>query len=185
MPITVRRARPSDAEALAAFAARTFAETYSDQNSPENMALHLERTYSGSKQLATIADPAVDVLVAEDAGALAGYAQLRTGEAPTCVTSPASIELWRFYVDRPWHGRGVAQLLMAAVAEAARARTARSVWLSVWSRNDRAKAFYSRSGFRQVGTATFVLGTDVQDDWVMELPVRALASAATSEREYV
>ncbi len=62
---------------------------------------------------------------------------------------------------------------MAAVAEAARSRGARAVWLSVWSQNERAKAFYSRSGYRQVGTTTFVLGTDVQDDWVMVMPVDA------------
>lgn len=179
MPITVRRAIPADAVALAAFAARTFAATYSHENTAEDMALHLARAYSAEQQLEEIVDPALDVLVAEDSGALAGYAQLRPGDAPSCVTSPASIELWRFYVDRPWHGRGVAQPLMAAVVEAARARAASAVWLSVWSRNERAKAFYARSGYRQVGATTFVLGTDVQDDWVMERAVGADTFVAT------
>lgn len=171
MPITIRRAAPPDADLLARFAARTFAETYSHANSADDMSLHLTRSYSTEQQLAAIVDPSVDVLVAEDGAQLAGYAQLRAVEAPECVRDLPSIEVWRFYVDRPWHGRGVAQALMDAVAGAARARDARSVWLSVWSRNDRAKAFYSRCGFRQVGTTTFVLGTDVQDDLVMAMVV--------------
>lgn len=169
MPITIRRAVPSDAELLAQFAARTFAETYAHANSSDDMTLHLTRTYSTEQQLAAIVDPAVDVLVAEADAQLAGYAQLRAVAAPECVHDLPSIEVWRFYVDRPWHGRGIAQALMDAVSDAARARDARSVWLSVWSRNDRAKAFYSRCGFRQLGTTTFVLGTDVQDDWVMAM----------------
>lgn len=169
MTITIRRAAPSDAESLARFAARTFADTFAHANTADDMALHLTKTYSPEQQLDAILDPAVDVLVVEDGEHLAGYAQLRDAPAPDCVGDHPAIEIWRFYVDRPWHGRGVAQSLMAASIDAARTRGARVVWLSVWSLNERAKSFYMRAGFRQVGMTTFVLGTDVQDDWVMAM----------------
>ena len=41
------------------------------------------------------------------------------------------------------------------------------MWLGVWQRNPRAVRFYEKCGFRRVAEATFVLGTDVQTDWVM------------------
>jgi ribosomal protein S18 acetylase RimI-like enzyme len=39
----------------------------------------------------------------------------------------------------------------------------------VWERNRRAQAFYKKSGFVDVGTQTFLVGTDEQTDRVMEL----------------
>ena len=165
--VRVRRATAHDARALADIAARTFAAAFGDSNSPEDLALHLPKSYSEAQQGAEIADPDVDVLLAEVDDSLAGYAQLRVGEAPACVAHLAPFELWRFYVDTSWHGRGVAQALMEAVADAARARGASALWLSVWEHNPRAQAFYAKCGFVQAGTKPFVVGTDVQNDWVM------------------
>ena len=73
----------------------------------------------------------------------------------------------RFYVDKPWHGQGLARSLMDAAEKAARARGAREFWLGVWERNERAQAFYRKCGFRKVGTQIFVVGTDPQTDNVM------------------
>lgn len=165
--IHVRRAEAGDAKALAELAARTFADAFGDSNTAEDMALHLTTKYGEAQQGAEIADPDIDVLVAEIGGAMAGYAMVHGGETPACVTLDAPMELWRFYVDRAWHGRGVAQALMAAVDEAARERGADALWLSVWEHNPRAQAFYSKCGFFKAGTKPFVVGTDVQTDWVM------------------
>jgi ribosomal protein S18 acetylase RimI-like enzyme len=41
------------------------------------------------------------------------------------------------------------------------------IWLDVWERNPRAIAFYRKWGFVQVGTQTFQLGDDLQNDWIM------------------
>jgi ribosomal protein S18 acetylase RimI-like enzyme len=107
--------------------------------------------------------------VASVDGALTGYAQLRLSRSPACVTAARPLELWRFYVARAWHGRGVAQELMAGAVAAARGRGAASLWLGVWERNRRAQAFYKKSGFVDVGSQTFLVGTDEQTDRVMEL----------------
>jgi len=73
----------------------------------------------------------------------------------------------RFCVDRPWHGRGLAQTLMAATADTARAAGGSTLWLGVWERNGRAIAFYRKCGFEDVGTHSFVLGDDHQRDRVL------------------
>lgn len=165
--VVIRAGLASDAPALAELAARTFHETFAADNRPEDMALHIARAYGTTQQGRELGDPAIDTLLAEVAGQLAGYAQLREGAHPACVEGDAPVELWRFYVARAWHGRGVAQALMRAAEAAARKRGGRTLWLGVWERNERAKAFYEKTGFTDVGSQSFLLGTDPQTDRIL------------------
>ena len=164
----IRRATPEDAARLAEFGARTFFETFAADNTPEDMASHLASAWSPSLQDAELRDPLLDTLLAvEPGGALAGFAQLRAEYAPACVQTLQPIELKRFYVDKPFQGRGLARALMDEVERAARARGARELWLGVFERNLRAQAFYRKCGFEKVGTQIFVVGSDPQRDHVM------------------
>lgn len=169
--LPIRLGTPADAAALAAFAARTFEETFGPDNHPEHMAEHLATAYGEPQQLGELSDPAMRTLLIESAGAIAAFAQVRRHPPPPCVTTPAPVELYRFYVDRPWQGRGLAQRLMEAVLRTGRELGGGSVWLSVWERNPRAIAFYERCGFGDVGTADFYVGPDRQTDRIL---VRAL-----------
>jgi GNAT superfamily N-acetyltransferase len=92
---------------------------------------------------------------------------LRCEEVPDCVGDSGAIEIWRFYVDRPWHGLGLAQTLMSAVRECAVQKGARTLWLGVWEKNPRAIAFYEKCGFRDVGAHDFWVGSDRQTDRIM------------------
>ena len=169
--VVIRKAEPSDAGPLAELAARTFRDTFAADSRPEDMATHLALAYGPGQQLAEITAPGACTLLAESIGPIA-FAQLRPGATPACVTSDDPVELQRFYVDQAWHGLGVAQRLMqAALAEAAM-MGARSVWLGVSKRNLRAKAFYRKCGFVDVGSYEFRLGQDVQTDRLMVLSLR-------------
>lgn len=154
---------------MAELAAATFRDAFGSENDAADLALHLARSYGLAQQTAELRHPAITTLLAYADGELAGYAQLRQGLPPACVVAARPIELWRFYVARPWHGRGVAQELMAAARDAAQRRGAASLWLGVWERNPRAQAFYRKSGFVDVGSQQFLVGTDAQTDRVMEL----------------
>lgn len=164
---TIRPGVPADAVRLAGLAARTFEETFGPANDPGDMALYVSSAYGLAQQSQELADPAIDTLLAEVDGQLAGYAQIREGEAPSCVGSDRAVEIRRFYVDQPWQGRGVAPALMQAVCDAAAARGGRTLWLGVWERNLRAQAFYRKCGFMDVGSQPFVLGKDRQTDRIM------------------
>ena len=150
----IRRATAADAEALAEIGARTFFETFAADNTAEDMRLFLESTWRPDLQRAEIQDPDLDTLLACDVtGAIAGFAQLRVAHPPAGIAVHAPVELKRFYVDKAWHGQGLARTLMQAAEQAARARGARELWLGVWERNERAQAFYRKCGFRKVGHA--------------------------------
>lgn len=169
---TLRRAALGDAAALSAFATRVFVETFGPHNRQEDIARYVTNTYGPSRQAAEIADPAIVTIVAEDQGALAGFAQVRHHPPPTCVAGSDPVELWRFYVDTAWRGQGLAQRLMDAVHAAATEFGGRTLWLAVWERNPRAIAFYEKAGFRTAGAQVFVLGSDRQTDDVMVTAVR-------------
>lgn len=167
----IRRGTVSDAAALAAFAARTFIETFGADNDPSDLAAHNAEQYGVPQQTAELADPTWVTLLAEQDGAIAGFAQLRTKKPPPCVTGDAPVEIHRFYVDRPHHGTGLAQQLMAAARATAVEMGGRTLWLGVWERNPRAIAYYAKSGLRDVGSADFFVGPDRQTDRIMAGPL--------------
>ena len=171
MSIVIRAGAATDATALAELAARTFRDTFAANNRPEDIEVHTAEAYGTSQQEGELADPDIATLLVEVDGLLAGYAQLRSGVAPECVTGEQPVELWRFYIAQPWHGRGIAQALMRRVESDAYRRGGRTLWLGVWERNERAKAFYHKNGFIDVGSHVFMVGSDAQTDRILVRPL--------------
>lgn len=174
----VRRAEARDAGPLALLAERTFRAAFGALNARENLDAHCADTYSEARQAAEIAHPGIETFVCEDGVELVGYAQLRWGAAPACVTAARPAEIQRIYVDSRWHGKGIAQALMSELLAAALRGNADRVWLGVWEHNPRAIAFYRKQGFRRVGQHVFQLGHDPQHDWVLCRETRSGGSIA-------
>ena len=162
-----RRAGVSDAGALAAFAARSFRETFAHSTTAAHMEAHVAAAYGIEQQSVELANPGAIALLHERDGAIVAFAQVRTKAPPDVVRERGAAELQRFYVDAPWHGRGLAQPMMAQCFAAARVLGAAALWLSVWEHNARAIAFYDKCGFAGVGLADFWLGSDRQVDRIM------------------
>jgi ribosomal protein S18 acetylase RimI-like enzyme len=169
--IRIRRAVAADAQALAGLAESTFRETFAASNSADDMARHCAASFGPSIQAAEIRDPRIVTLLAEHAGELAGFAQLRLDQAKAGVAAAHPSELHRIYVAAAHHGSGVARRLLDTVLEEARRAGSDYVWLGVWERNPRAMAFYRKAGFMEIGEHEFVLGSDRQRDVVMGLPI--------------
>ena len=179
--VVIRGATLDDAVALSTLGAATFRDTFEADNTPQNMARYLAEAFNPDRQAAEINDPESVILLAERTATtdpeLVGYAHLIAGSAPQTVRSSNPVELKRLYVARPWHGRGIAHVLMDAVLAAARARGGETLWLGVWERNPRAIAFYRKYGFEHVGEQTFQLGSDKQTDWILARPISGTIGA--------
>lgn len=147
----------------------TFRDTFAGDNTPQDMERYVAEAFTPQRQAAEIADPSGAMLLVDEAesGDLLAYARLVAGGGCAPVAGQRPMELRRFYVARAWHGRGLADELMAAALAAARARATDVLWLGVWERNARALAFYRRHGFRRVGEQVFDLGGDRQIDWIL------------------
>jgi ribosomal protein S18 acetylase RimI-like enzyme len=173
----VRRAELFDANRLAALAAATFKDAFGAANRPENIDAYCRTRYGEAIQATEIANPSMVTLLCEQRGTLAGFAQLRWGQAPGCVIAAAPGEIQRLYVMREFHGTGVAHELMNRCIDEMAARQSDVMWLGVWERNFRAAAFYRKFGFIEVGEHVFPLGTERQRDVVMARPVVELRSS--------
>jgi len=165
--LTIRKATSADADVVSELAHRIFLDTFGAQNKPEDIELHAARSYSTEIQRSEIDDPALTYLIAEVDGEPAGFAMIGEPRSESCSRFPKPIELFRFYVDKSWHGKGIAQPLMAACEQVARSLGGKTICLSVWLENPRAIRFYEKIGFRKAGTQPYLLGTDMQTDWVM------------------
>ena len=46
-------------------------------------------------------------------------------------------------------------------------RKKKYIWLGVWEKNEKAIHFYKKNGFYKIGSHSFVMGEDVQTDYIM------------------
>jgi diamine N-acetyltransferase len=167
----VRHATAADVALLTELGARTFSETFSPDNSKEDMTAYLAEAFNSDQQRSEVTDPLATFLIADIGGTPAGYAMLRIGAPPDQSRGGRFIELVRLYVDREWHGRGIGERLMQACLEEAERRRFRTLWLGVWEHNGRARAFYRKWQFEEFGEHVFQLGGDPQNDILMRRAV--------------
>jgi len=159
----IRVATPADAATLAAISLKTFVDTFAPHNTAADMDSYTSTAFGEETQRRELETEGVVTLLGEEDGVPIAYAQVRH----TPGSPHGDVELARFYVDQPHHGRGIAQTLMDAVEQHAIALGGTRLWLGVWEHNLRAIAFYRKRGFVQCGAHPFILGTDVQTDWLM------------------
>ena len=167
--MNIRYGTIGDAQLLSELGARTFYDTFAEDNTPENMAAYLKRSFSTEIQLKELAEPDVIFLIAEFEGVPNGYAQLILDSTDEAIKGRHPLEIRRIYAAQEYLGKGVGKELMQATIREAQQRNCDSVWLGVWEKNPRAIVFYKKWGFREVGTHVFFVGDDPQTDFIMEL----------------
>ena len=167
--MNIRYGTTDDAEMLSELGAKTFFDTFAKDNTPENMASHLKKSFSPEIQLAELSDPNNIFLIAEDDVNAIGYAQLILNSQEEFITGNKPLEVRRIYASQEYLGKGVGKELMQAAIREAKQRGCDSIWLGVWEKNPRAISFYKKWGFKGVGTHIFNVGDDPQKDFVMEL----------------
>ena len=154
---------------LRAMARRCFADTFSHLYDSEPFGEFLDHVYGERGSMSKdLLDPTMEWLTAEAGGQIIGYAKLRELGAPAPNPQKGALELQQIYVLREWQGLGVAGRLMQWALDRGRALGAPEIYLTVFDHNERAKRFYTRHGFTEVGRCTFRLGNRVDDDRVWQ-----------------
>jgi len=167
--MNIRYGTIDDAKMISELGAKTFADTFTKDNTPENLALYLERSFSVEIQTKELSDPDVVYLIVEAGGNPVGYAKLNLNHDHNAQVNTKTLEVERIYSIKELIGKGVGKELMNACIAEAKQRGCESVWLGVWEKNPRAIAFYKKWGFVEIGTHTFNLGDEPQRDFIMEL----------------
>lgn len=177
---TIRAPEPEEAATIAALARRTFTETFGYLYAPEDLAAFLAQ-HSEAEWRAQILDPAYHIRLVEMPGQ-AGDGRADDGPAGFLKLGPPSlpftpqcnaIELRQFYLLSPWHGPvlpdggRLSDIMMERAVSLSRALGFSELYLSVFIDNHRARRFYARHGFEDVGPYAFKVGNHEDEDIVM------------------
>jgi len=128
----------------------------------------LNEQFTYDRLVKEVSAPGNIFLMAEVDGEVVGYARLRDLNNPPELKGAPSMEIARIYSIQSQIGKGVGSALMKECIEIAKEHNKQIVWLGVWKENLRAINFYERWGFEIFGEHEFVLGEDVQTDWLMK-----------------
>jgi L-amino acid N-acyltransferase YncA len=158
MVVTIRQARPDDADAIVDVLNPIIAAgTYTAFTQPFSPAA--ERSF-----IAGLPARALFHLAVSAVGRVVGFQTL----APFSTDSPAfdHVGVMGTFVDLAWHRQGIARQLFAATFTAAPARGFRKVFTYVRADNAAGLAAYRSQGFRVVGVArrqARIAGRDVDE----------------------
>jgi ribosomal protein S18 acetylase RimI-like enzyme len=160
-----RAATAADAATLDRIFDATFCGTFGHLYRREDLAAFLS-SYGIADWETDLDDPACAFRVAEAEGAIAGYVKLAPLTLPVEPRGEA-LMLDQLYVLEAHHGSGIAQALMDWAIEEARLRGAAELYLTVFTGNPRARRFYERHGFTEVGPYHFMVGNHADEDIIL------------------
>lgn len=172
MNISIRYATQKDAQLIAELSHQTFYETFASQNSEEDMRKFLTQQFTKGKLMLEVGAPGNIFILAYVNNEIAGYAKLREDTAPKSMGQGPSMEIARLYAVTHMIGKGVGKKLMQSCIDIAIEKGKELLWLGVWEKNFRALNFYLSWGFEKFDETIFVLGDDIQHDWLMRKCLR-------------
>lgn len=165
--IEIKKAGYADAALIANLSRETFYDTFAEFNTKEDMDKFLAEQFSKEYLMAQVSEVGNIFLLAYSDDQPAGYVFLKesTHEA---LNNKNSIEISRLYAKSSFIGKGIGKALMDAAIEEAKKLQKTVIWLGVWEHNHRAINFYKKCGFEKFAEQDFILGNDLQHDWVMK-----------------
>lgn len=175
MAIVIKTARQGDAETVADIGRRTFYETWKSVNTEEDLQQYMQKAFEIEKlkQEITNAETNTFLFIYVD-NELGGYVKLRNDRTPAGLTDVRALELERIYVLKKFQDKKAGKALMDHVIEIAEKNNYSWIWLGVNQENYKAINFYKRYGFEVFGTKQFILGTAVDEDYLMKVELKRI-----------
>ncbi len=165
-----------DIEKLKEIGKLTFAETFSFDNSEEDMRKYLEEGFSTEKLKTELTDKNAEFYFAQLDDKVIGYLKVNFGQSQTEIKDKNALEIERIYVLKEFRRKKIGQILYDKALELAKEKNVEYIWLGVWEQNPRAIRFYEKNGFVAFDKHIFKLGEDEQTDIMMKLKLNKKAS---------
>ncbi|WP_265456212.1 GNAT family N-acetyltransferase [Enterococcus sp. HY326] len=166
--IEIKPLTKENAKELEVISRETYFDTFANDNTKENMDAYLDEAYNLEKLERELANPLSEFYFIFSDDVLAGYLKLNYGPAQTEPVDAEGLEIERIYVRKQFKRQGLGNRLFQKALQRADELQKQSIWLGVWEYNQPALAFYKKIGFQRVGQHDFVMGDDVQTDYLMQ-----------------
>lgn len=169
--ISIRKIGLDDIYLLQKISKATFIETFSTQNTAQNMQDYLKNDLAIEKLETELTSVNSNFYFAEEGDAVLGYMKLNIGDAQTEPLQDDGMEIERIYVLQQFLGKGIGKQLFEFAMQQGRLWKKTYLWLGVWEENQRAIQFYHKQGMVAFDKHIFRLGDDEQIDVMMKLPL--------------
>ena len=164
----IRRGTLEDSALLQHIGRETFADTFGNTCTKEDMRAVLELYFNPTQVSLELSDDADNFFFFEEEGTAKGYMRINAKHACPieALQQRNCVELVRLYVLKEYHGTHVANALMDYAVDFALAHGFDVMYLSVWEYNFRARGFYEKHGFKNSGVENdFPMGSTPQTDY--------------------
>jgi len=145
----------------------TFNDTFSNQNSPDNMKVYMDRAFTMKQLESELANRSSQFYFISFDKEVAGYLKVNVDDAQSETMGDDFLEIERIYIRSKFQKKGLGKYLIDQAVEIARERNKNNIWLGVWEKNENAIRFYKKLGFVQTGTHSFYMGDEEQIDFIM------------------
>jgi len=166
--ILIRRAGITDAALIAELSRQTFYDSFAASNTKDDIDKFMNEQFSADALIKEVETGDGVFFLAYDGDEAIGYVRMRDGDHYPEFDNLSSIEIARIYAVQSSIGKGVGSAMIKKCIETAKELNRKIIWLGVWEHNKRAIDFYTKWGFEKFGQHEFVLGSDVQTDWLMK-----------------
>lgn len=167
--ITIQKGSLSNLETIQKISIQTFTETFAAVNTIENIENYILESFHLEQLKKELNNPDSQFYIAYSNLDPIGYLKINSGAAQTENQTKNALEIHRIYVLQSFHGKNVGQILLEKAITIAKKMEVNLIWLGVWEENYRAQRFYSKNGFQIFDKHQFVLGDEVQTDFMMQL----------------
>jgi ribosomal protein S18 acetylase RimI-like enzyme len=167
--LVIKECSFKDIEKIKYICEKTFLETFSSENTKEDMDNYLRENFSYEKIEQEIRNDYSRFYIVEDNEEVAAYMKLNFDKAQTEAGHDNTLEVQRIYVLQEYKGKYIGKLLMQKAIEIGKRNNLHYIWLGVWENNTNAIKFYEKLGFVKFDTHIFKLGEDEQTDNLMKL----------------
>ena len=158
-----------DIEKIKYISEKTFYETFSGENTEEDMENYLKENFSYEQVESEIKNNYSKFYIVEDNKEVAAYMKLNFDKAQTEKAHINTLEVQRIYVLQEYKSKHIGKGLIEKAIEIGRDNHLNYIWLGVWENNINAIKFYEKQGFEKFDTHIFKLGEDEQIDNLMRL----------------
>lgn len=167
--IKIKKCNLDDLEKIKYISQKTFIETFSEQNTKEDIEYYLKKNLSNEQLKSEILNVESIFFIVEVDNNIAAYMKLNLTKAQTEEGHPNTLEVQRIYVLQEYKGKQIGKKLIQKAIETGKNSNLNYIWLGVWEHNLSAINFYIKQGFEKFDTHIFKLGDVEQTDNLMKL----------------
>lgn len=147
---------------------QTFVDAFAEANTQQDMECYLAQAFSEQQLKTEWLDESATFYLLQSEDKTMGYCKIKHGLPGTVEERGKALEICRLYVSQNYQGQRLGQWMLDQVLQMAEEEKLDFVWLGVWSQNPGAIRLYERKGFQKIGSYTFILGEDLQTDFIMK-----------------